>query len=75
MGQNDTKKREKAAQLVAEDCLSDEKIAAGCVLRLDIAHPSRRTAVRIHQPDRRLETAARAIKLLKEMPNRSESGP
>jgi Helix-turn-helix of insertion element transposase len=28
MGQNDTKKREKAAQLVAEDYLSDEKIAA-----------------------------------------------
>jgi hypothetical protein len=28
MGQNDTKKREKAAQLIAEDCLSDEKIAA-----------------------------------------------
>jgi hypothetical protein len=28
MRQNGTKKREKAAQLVAEDCLSDEKIAA-----------------------------------------------
>jgi Helix-turn-helix of insertion element transposase len=28
MGQNDTKKREKAAQLIAEDHLSDEKIAA-----------------------------------------------
>jgi hypothetical protein len=28
MAQNDTKKREKAAQLVAEDVLSDEKIAA-----------------------------------------------
>jgi len=45
MAQNAPKKREKAAQLTAEDYLSDEKIAAKCGISRRTSRVERRSAV------------------------------